>query len=378
MDKTFKPNVEWMAKKYDEMNSQLFNGELGACDFGIFTSGRGSQGGVLGWFKICGWNIKVDRHTRRMYQDGWDKTFVNKGNFVDICKPRIELNGNYSGSEHGFLATLVHEMCHYYTYMNGYCPKQGHGAEFKSIGYIVSARSKGMFTIQRLASAEQMSELELSDEMKAKKEKRIANKKASVTAIIVFTKTGDVQLTLTSSQNLINMITKTNEDERGNEVITSNDADVIEFLFSKGYRKNMRTWRYWSIWDKPWLDELKGLLGENNAEPPKNEEPMEQNKAPRYIFSIKTSNGTFEHEITSYGELKKALRERFPKMSEETLNKILANKSNYRMEEERISTKEIIKEVIEEFIINDNDRLEDSIEITQDMNLGEFSPLEIQ
>ena len=48
------------------------------------------------------------------------------------------------------------------------------------------------------------------------------------------------------------------------------------------------------------------------------------------------------------------------------------------MEEERISTKEIIKEVIEEFIINDNDRLEDSIEITQDMNLGEFSPLEIQ
>ena len=53
IDKTFIPNTQWMAEKYDEMNSQLFNGALGECDFNVFTTGRGSQGGTLGWFKIA-------------------------------------------------------------------------------------------------------------------------------------------------------------------------------------------------------------------------------------------------------------------------------------------------------------------------------------
>ena len=174
MDKTFRPNTQWMAEKYEEMNQQLFNGELGACSFAIFTSGRGSEGGVLGWFKITARNIRIDRYSRRMFANyGFDRTYIDKSNFVDLCRPQIELNGNYTGTEHSFLATLAHEMCHYYTYMNGYAPKQGHGREFKDIGSIVSYRSNGMFTIQRLASAEQMTEMELSDEMKAKRAKRL-------------------------------------------------------------------------------------------------------------------------------------------------------------------------------------------------------------
>ena len=44
IEKTFKPNVQWMAKKYKEMNQKLFYGQLGDCDFGIFTTGKGSEG----------------------------------------------------------------------------------------------------------------------------------------------------------------------------------------------------------------------------------------------------------------------------------------------------------------------------------------------
>lgn len=40
-DKQFKPTPQWMAEKYDEMNMKLFRNELGPCDFGIFTSGKG-------------------------------------------------------------------------------------------------------------------------------------------------------------------------------------------------------------------------------------------------------------------------------------------------------------------------------------------------
>lgn len=381
MDKTFKPTIEWMAVKYAEMNEQLFNGSLGNCSFDIFTTGRGSQGGVLGWFKMKGSRILISRQSRRLYKDGWEITYINRQNFVQLCYPTIELNGNYSGTEHGFLATLVHEMCHYYTYMNGYAPRQAHGPEFKEIGSIVSSRSNGLFTIQRLASAEDMAQLELSDEMKAKREKRLNNKKASVTAIIVMTQEGKVKLTITSNQNLINLITNTEKNERNENVVTTNDSSVIDYLFSKGYRKNMRTWRYWSLEDKPWINEFKNMLPETSGEalgvkPQMQQEPPRQ---PRRIFSIKTSNGTFEHDGSSYFGLKKALRERFPKISDEALEKIIQNPSNYRMEENKINIKQIVESVIDEFMENEfrGANNNDSVEITQDMNLGEYSPLEL-
>ena len=385
IDKTFIPNTQWMAEKYDEMNSQLFNGALGECDFNVFTTGRGSQGGTLGWFKIAARGIMADRHSRKMFKQGLDRVYVDRKNFVEMCHPTIELNGNYSGTEHGFLATLAHEMCHYYTYMNGYCPKQGHGPEFRQIGSIVSSRSNGLFTIQRLASAEDMSQLELNDEMKAKREKRLNNKKASVTAVLVFTVDGKVKLTMTSSQNLIDTISN-EENRRGENVVTSNDSNVIDYLFSKGYRKNMRTWRYWSLEDKPWIGELKNMLHETSGQvlgTKRQQQPQVQQQMPKQptrVFSIRTSTGTFEHDGNSYFGLKKALRERFPKMSDEALEKIIQNPANYRMEENRVNVKTIIEGVIDEFMENEfrgANNNNDSVEITPDMNLGEFSPLEM-
>ena len=386
MDKTFKPTVEWMAQKYQEMNEQLFNGALGECNFNIFTTGRGSQGGTLGWFKIAARGIRVDRYSRRMFKRiGWDTEYIDKHNFVNLCWPTIELNGNYSGTEHGFLATLAHEMCHYYTYMNGYCPKQGHGIEFKQIGSIVSSRSNGLFTIQRLATAEEMNELELNDEMKAKRDKRLANKKASVTAVIVFTQEGKVKLTMTSSQNLVNLITKTEEGERNEKVVSTNDANIIDYLFNKGYKKNMRTWRYWSLEDKPWINELKNMLPETSGEtlgvrrPQPQPQVQSQQKEPRRIFSIKTSTGSFEYDGSVYYSLFKALRERFPKMSDDTIKKIMDNPNNYRMEENRKTAKSIIREVIDELMNNEFRGADnDTVEITPDMNLGKFSPLEVE
>ena len=381
MDKTFVPNTEWMSAKYTEMNSMLFGGKLGECSFKVFTTGRGSQGGTLGWFKIMGRNIRVDRYSRRMFVNGWDKIYINKNNFVELCHPQIELNGNYSGTELGFLTTLVHEMCHYYTYMYGYCPRQGHGREFKDIAYEVTSKSNGMFTIQRLASAEQMSQLELSDEMKAKKEKRLANRKAAVTAIIVFAREGKVKLTITSNQNLIRTISS-EEERRGNNVITTNDAEVIEYLFSKRYRSNMRTWRYWSLEDKPWLSELKSMLPEIGGQVlgvrrPTVQQPQVQNNNPKMIFSIKTSNGVFETECSSFVELRNKLQQRFPNMSYETISKLMGNRANFKkLEENKMDTKKIIKEVIEEFM--ENEFGDDSVEITPNMDLGKYSPLEIQ
>ena len=396
LDKTFKPTVEWMSVKYAEMNDQLFRGELGECNFKVFTTGRGAEGGVLGWFKITARGVTINRYSRRMSYRTYNGFSlmggtVTRENFYDTCKPQIELNGNYSGTEHAFLATLVHEMCHYYTYMNGYAPKQGHGREFKEIGYIVSSRSNGMFTIQRLASAEQMSEMELSDEMKAKREKRLANKKSSIIAIFEFRKNGEIHLTTTSSQKLLDMIVASYTQSHVIKTLVSNDAALIDLLFSKGYRKNMRTWRYWNVQGKDWLNELDNFEMDEYVNPEFEDNTPKQGEiqlgignhqtqnTPKLIFSIKTTSGVFETEVINPNDLKRKLRERFPKLSDEAIEKLFNNNANYRMVENRRNVKTIIKEVIDEFMQNEfkgADNIGDSIEINPNMNLGLQSPLE--
>lgn len=387
MDKTFKPRIDWMSAKYAELNEELFNGELGECSFNIFTTGRGSQGGVLGWFKIGNRRIRVNRYSRRMYVDDYERTKINRENFASLCHPIIELNGNYSGTEHGFLATLAHEMCHYYTYMYGYCPKQGHGREFKEIGYIVSSRSKGMFTIQRLATAEDMSELELSDEMKARRKNRLSNKKSSMYGVLRFKTDGDIQLTTTSNKEVMQAIVSTYMHKDVIKVLVSNDSGFIDLLFSNRYSTNFRSWRFWHVNGKPWLDEIDKFEFEeyvnpffDDGKPKKGETTLSVNthqpkKRERMIFSIRTSNGVYETEYSSLDDLRVKLGQRFPKMSYDNITKLIDNNANHRkVTENMISTKRIIREVIDEFMMNDSN--DDSVAISPDMNLGLKSPLE--
>lgn len=261
-ERGFRPTVEWMSQKYDEMNKRLFNGVLGSCSFDIFTTGRGSEGKTLGKFSIKGQHIFVNRSSRRMYMnDSWmtDPIYIDKGNFVELCSPTILLNGHYSGTEHAFLGTLVHEMCHYYNYMDGWCPKQAHGREFRNIAAVVSSRSDGEFTVQRLATAEEMKEYDLDDDMKAKRERRLQSKKSRMMAVVIYRDTKDVELTLTTSPRIVDQIMDYYQEkhpEKTTKGVCTDDDEIIDFLFQKGYTRAFRTWRFWRINQKPWIDDF--------------------------------------------------------------------------------------------------------------------------
>lgn len=109
--RSFKPTVEWMAERYNEANQKLFNGELGSCEFGLFTSGKGSLGTTNGRFRMKARNLRYNRYDRRLYKViNGEKIYVNHENFVALANPEIELNGNKLGSEWAFMVTLVHEM----------------------------------------------------------------------------------------------------------------------------------------------------------------------------------------------------------------------------------------------------------------------------
>lgn len=253
-----KPTTEWMTKWYDIMNKRLFNGELGACILRPFTTGKGSNGRTLGWFKITASNIKVDRSTRRIFKsDYYSRQYVDRSSFPSICKPCIELNANYSAPEDSWLNTLVHEMCHYYTYMYGYAPKQGHGPEFREIGAIVSSKSNGLITIQRLASAEEMTHFDLDADIKQKNQERLDRKKSNLNVCVIILDNKQVRLVTTTSMKLVDEIANLHNTKNNTLYFgCSHETGLVELLYSKGYRSSMRTYRYWDISNAPWLNIL--------------------------------------------------------------------------------------------------------------------------
>ena len=258
LETKFKPTIQWMNEKYWELNDWLFDGRLGKCNFDIFTSGKGSQGNVLGKFYMNADGLKFNKHTRRMFKQTYlgDRIDINSNNFYEYCKPFIALNGNYSATEKSWLSTLLHEMCHYWVYCQGRYPTQAHGSEFRIIANRVSSKANGLFPVERLASAEEMQECDIDNKYAEMKKKRLETKKSKVNAVFCFMM-DDIQLTITSSDSLIREIVSTRQKDRECEkIIISNDINLLSLLFDNGYKKNVRTWRYWRIGGKAWLNNI--------------------------------------------------------------------------------------------------------------------------
>lgn len=264
VDINFKPTLSWIRDKYDELNSLLFRGQLGYCSFEIFTTGRGSQGKYYGYFKMCAPNLKYNRHTHHIFQDSYlYRINITKTNFVSVCNPTIGINGNYTGTEYAFLTTLIHEMCHYYNYMDGIAPSSSHGSEFKNIVYAVCERSNGLFSYDDVINSEVIrNQYKLDDKIIQTKKNRLENKKSKMYAVFAFMDHGPIRLTTTSNKALLDKICDINNYLNPSSVVkilVSNDSVLIDKLFELGYNTNCRKWFYWNVAGKDWLSLLDSV-----------------------------------------------------------------------------------------------------------------------
>ncbi len=251
--------TEWMSEKFNEMNARLFDYELGSCSFEIFTKGRGMYGNTLGWFCCGGKNIRVVNSSRKIYTVvNHSIVYIDKGNFVSLYKPIIKLNGNYTWSEKAALSTLVHEMCHYYVDMHGCHPKRCHGNEFKHIAKIVSDKAPELFTVQRLASAEQMSEMDLKSEIKEKKENRLINKISNSVPTFIFYNTGKVKYINCNKMSLVNDIIRREKHNNSiSKIVISEDISLKSTLRNLGFRQTMTKYgRYWDVSNQKWVNDI--------------------------------------------------------------------------------------------------------------------------
>lgn len=255
-------SVGWMEREFTELNERLFGGELPTCRFEVMTSGRGSQGRVLGQFEVCNKMIRGDRWSRRMFYDDTatgKRIWIDKGNFVDLCNPCIRMNGNYTATESSLRATLVHEMCHLYNYCEGWYPSKAHGSEFMEAARMVASRSGGEFNVQRVATAEEMSGYELDPEIAERNRKRAAARretvKSSAVAIFTFLDNGEIQLSVTSNK-IANAMMERITDYYGRvgnlkSVKYTSDPSIMDVVFGYGYKKVFKNWRYWNIEGRP-------------------------------------------------------------------------------------------------------------------------------
>ena len=245
--------IEWMSQKYDELNEWLFNGKLGTCKFEIYKKGYKS----LGHFRMGNRYLKANRYTRQMFiisQDGASFEYIKYQDFARICQPIIGLNGNYKGTEKALLSTLLHEMCHYYTYMGGHVPAQAHGPEFRHIAELVSFRSNGTFSIQRLANAEEMKDYELESGIADSIAKKKANKVSKLYALVGI-KNSDVLLMTSSNMSMISSMSIYFQ-KICKKVYLTNDPQIMQFIASKGYYKNIRSQKYYRVTEKSVIDFL--------------------------------------------------------------------------------------------------------------------------
>lgn len=261
-DEKFTPTVDWIADKYFELNEWLFNGRLGNCLFEVFTRGEGMETS-MGHFRFTGRGIKYSERTGQMYYypDYGQKEKIDADNFALYTKPMIGLNGNYKRTEYMWLNTLVHEMCHYYTYMGGRRPVQAHGIDFRQISSIVGIRSNGIFNIKRICDAENAGELD--EKIAARRQARDENKKSKMTALLVFRTNGDVQLITTTYQKIIDVVIANNNKPVCKRILATNDKSYIEYLWGEGYKHNISpsksgtNYKYWSVQGEDLVDEIK-------------------------------------------------------------------------------------------------------------------------
>lgn len=257
------PSVEWMRRKYNQFNGEVFDGRLGDCDLSIMTSGRGSQGRTYGRFSLMNKSLMVDVNSRWMFIPNYgERIYINKDNFVKLCYPTISLNGHYRATEEAWENVLVHEMCHYYSYMYGKCPKQSHGPEFRDIAEYVSVMSVGRFNVHRLVTSEEKKDFKLDDDMVMKKEKRVENKKSNAIVVFVFRTDGNVEMSIFSRKNvgvlreIFEYYDNSENKSKVKKMLTSTDPTLIELLYQCGYRKILRTWRYWNVSGKSFVNNL--------------------------------------------------------------------------------------------------------------------------
>lgn len=170
-NEVIEPTVAWVKQKYNEFNEKYFDNFLPKCSISVRPLGE--KGGYVlgGTFRFMNAkNALVGLGVNLVYNEdtgGYDE--INKDTIYKVLKPVITINSKYSAPAKVLENTIIHEMCHYYTYFDKdgnfrNCDKENehHGNDFLEAAKMISEKSNGEINIKRLLEAEEIEQLSAS------------------------------------------------------------------------------------------------------------------------------------------------------------------------------------------------------------------------
>ena len=218
-----------------------------------------------------------------------------------------------------------------------------------------------------------------------------------------------VRLVTTTSMPLLDKIANIHNSKKDTLYLgCSHDTDLVNFLYSKGYRSSMRTYRFWDISNVSWLNTLikyswNKVLGkcatieealgiENNSEANQFSLEVANNKSNNqeklylgykiiqdgngYNLVDKSNHKTFGNPVEKiWFDNEKNLY--YFKNGKFTYIGTPGHWTKYNIEESKYLAK-LIRETLEEIVTEKFNFDNDSIAISPEMNLGLESPLEFE
>ncbi len=216
---------QWLSEKYDECNRKYFDGELGRCYFGVYKSNK--TGGHISYND--GKGFYYERSTGRIFVKGpQGPVYVNKDNFFNLLKPKIELNVIRKLTEWEAVGTLLHEMVHYWDIMTGIRLCEPHGNRFKNKLYQI-AQKTGAYTFEQLYKSEGLKLDALQDTDRDK----MLQKLQRTTPIICYYWDGDVTFMHATSPAILDLLIS-EAYERGILKIKTGDFELTKYMFDHG------------------------------------------------------------------------------------------------------------------------------------------------
>ena len=168
---TIEPTVSWVKSKYNEFNNKYFDGFLPKCSISVKPLGESCGHVKAGTFRFMNSKGSILYGGANVYYDSRNDRYeqINRDTIYRLLKPVITINSKYSAPPEQIENTIIHEMCHYYTFFN----KDGslrvadrendmHGDDFMKAAEMVSEKSGGKIKINALLSSEDIKQYQAS------------------------------------------------------------------------------------------------------------------------------------------------------------------------------------------------------------------------
>lgn len=230
-ENVFVPTVEWMKMKYDEYNALCFGNKLPKCVLKIGPL----SGFLMGSFVLASRKsvlrstIMYDAESRKegkwgVYHDSKKDRYIpiTNSNIYTIFRPTIVLSTKFSSSEDVFENTLVHEMCHYFQFINNgdiNVDNEYHGNDFDEIAEMIYRKTNGKLKIT--ATSDELSQDSVSEDW--------VNKSGKY-AVVCRKNNMDLGILLSSDQSLKYELSKYSDEWDGYEFYISYDPKLISRL----------------------------------------------------------------------------------------------------------------------------------------------------